>query len=396
MKINRLEFIRGITAAIVLLYHAAHSYHWFSKVFDLQTFGTDSVMIFFILSGCVINISQSNCPRTRGAFIHNRLARLLPQFIVGVGLGVLSFRLTDGQWPTWGVVLGNFFMVSSLQGYIVQSLESCATVWSLSFEMFFYLMFALSIGSHQKTILRAWFFVSMLVLPFYFFKTQIGPVDHVVALFSFSPVWLIGYYVYEYRHRFSVDEYGALLSLGALAIVSRITFIIAYHDPLRYFFFAIAAIPLFRYCLQSPASEGTKKWNNAGLFSIYVLLVATIFLHSHGQIITRILSSLLPLGLIFVFWLIRNSWVKDKLATGANRLGAVLGRYSYALYLVHLPFLYFFSKRMADRPLLSVLLFLSRTVLFTWLLESWYQPAINNLLKRNPAWAIQPALVKKK
>jgi len=75
MKKLYLEFIRGAAAIVVLLYHfiELHPAGNGPKHYYLSNWGTDAVIIFFILSGIVINISQTNNPKTKIDFISNRL-----------------------------------------------------------------------------------------------------------------------------------------------------------------------------------------------------------------------------------------------------------------------------------------------------------------------------------
>src|ERR1700749_3843493 len=155
MKKLYLEFIRGAAAVIVLLYHCIemHPQGKGPKHFYFSNWGTDAVIVFFILSGIVINISLSRNPKSPTEFITNRLVRLYPQLITGLLLGLGVLYITRSVMPSLGEIIGNFFMLSALKGYmnnIVPSFESNSPIWSLSFEMFFYLVFAMTIGRFHK------------------------------------------------------------------------------------------------------------------------------------------------------------------------------------------------------------------------------------------------------
>ena len=150
-----LEFVRGGAAIFVFIAHifellpstggSAHA--------NFIRVGTDAVMIFFILSGCVINISQTRNPKSKRDFFVNRLLRLYPQFLVGILMAIMVIHLLKMAAPSHGDIFGNLLMVSSLQGYIVRSLETNSPVWSLSFEMGFYILFLLTIGTYRRKLL---------------------------------------------------------------------------------------------------------------------------------------------------------------------------------------------------------------------------------------------------
>src|ERR1700733_13505016 len=91
MKKVYLELVRGAAAILVLITHLTmlHPKLQSPGLNIIANWGTESVMIFFILSGIVINISQTRIGRSGGAFIGNRLLRLYPQFLVGLFLGLL-------------------------------------------------------------------------------------------------------------------------------------------------------------------------------------------------------------------------------------------------------------------------------------------------------------------
>ena len=156
-----LELVRGLAAIFVLLYHFNEFFaERYSSPLFFSNMGRDAVMIFFILSGCVINISQTKNPKTFLQFLANRILRLYPQFLVGVLSGLLVIIILKMNFPPVGKVLGNILMLSTLQGYIVHSIATNSPVWSLSYEMFFYLVFSFVIGRKQKMLMQLWLLLS--------------------------------------------------------------------------------------------------------------------------------------------------------------------------------------------------------------------------------------------
>eukprot|EP01037_Dinobryon_pediforme_P015784 gene15785-15941_t len=127
-------------------------------------------------------------------------------------------------------------MISALKIYmnnIVPTVISNEPLWSLSFEMFFYLVFMLTIGRYQKRALLAWFIIAIAVLPLYYSSISVGSLGHIFAVIGFSSVWLIGYYLYEFRDYYYTDKYTALFSIGALPLISRMHISTIYYDPVK-------------------------------------------------------------------------------------------------------------------------------------------------------------------
>jgi peptidoglycan/LPS O-acetylase OafA/YrhL len=190
MKKLYLEFIRGAAAVTVLVYHflELHTLSNHSKHFYFANWGTDAVIVFFILSGIVINISQSNNPKSKSDFMANRLLRIYPQLVAGLLLGLLALYFTNTAFPSAGVITGNFFMISAVKGYminIVPCLESNSPLWSISYEILFYLLFALTIGRYKKKAIIIWFFISLAIMPLYYSQIGTDVLKHFVACWHF-------------------------------------------------------------------------------------------------------------------------------------------------------------------------------------------------------------------
>ncbi len=386
MKRIYLEFVRGAAAVTVLIYHCIEMHPTTgAKHYYFSNWGTDAVIIFFILSGVVINMSQTNNPKSKKAFLANRLIRLYPQFIIGLVLGLLALSITKTHLPPAKAIIGNFFMLSTLKehmGYITSCIQSNSPIWSLSFEMLFYVLFAFVIGRHQKTTIFIWLVVSLAVLPLYYFKTEPNVVGHIVAVLAFSSIWLIGYYIYEYRNYFYTDKYTALFSAGTLPIISRMHLSAHYYDPVKYLLFAAAAIPFFRYCLQTPPKG--KKINLYYLVIPYLVIVYTVFNQPYITFTNFVLYASLPVGLMTTCFMIDIINLKRSFLKFISKAGKLLGKYSYSIYISHYPVLFicafFFHSSI---PYLIV----SLPVIFTiaYYLESWLQPTVVNYFNKYKA-----------
>jgi peptidoglycan/LPS O-acetylase OafA/YrhL len=380
-----LEFVRGTAALIVLMYHfiEMHPVGAGPKHHYLSNWGTDAVIIFFILSGLVINISQTHNPKSRREFIANRLLRIYPQLAAGIALGLAVMYVTWAAMPSITTVLGNLLMISALKDYmnnIVPCIESNSPIWSLSYEMFFYLMFALVIGRFQKKAIVAWFLISLAVMPLYYSSLSTGAWGYIFGVIAFSSIWLAGYFAYEYRNYFYADKYAALFSVGALPLISRMHLSANYYDPVKYLLFAVFAVPFFRYCLQIPAKG--KKINLYYMVLPYMAILYIVFEQPYITFTNFVLYGGLPIGLMAAGYAITVLKLKERVTDFINNTGNLLGKYSYSIYISHYPVL-FFCAAVFHNVLLYALVSLPCVFLISYSLENYLQPAAVNLFKKH-------------
>jgi peptidoglycan/LPS O-acetylase OafA/YrhL len=384
MKKPYLEFVRGAAAITVLIYHFLElrtlSNH--SKHFYFANWGTDAVIIFFILSGIVINISQTANPKQKREFIVNRLIRLYPQLVVGLLLGLLVLYVTKSAIPSAGVIAGNFFMLSAVKYYmvnIVPSIQTNSPIWSLSYEILFYMLFALSIGRYQKKAILYWFLLSLAVMPLYYLKIGPDVLKHFFAVLAFSSIWLAGYYVYEYRNYFYTDKYTALFSAGALPLISRMHISSIYYDPAKYLLFAIFAVAFFRYCLQ--VTPNGKKIKLYYLAIPYFFIVYTVFNQPYLTFLSFILYAMLPISLMTACFIVEMLKLKSQVIKFINNTGKVLGKYSYSIYIIHYPVL-FLCATLFHNSITNLLVSFSCVALIAYSLETYLQPAVVNYFRQ--------------
>ncbi|MDB4923103.1 MAG: hypothetical protein JWQ54_5086 [Mucilaginibacter sp.] len=335
-----------------------------------------------MLSGLVINLSETKKPKSTWAFISNRFIRIYPQFIVGMLLAFIALYVTNTTFPSLKVILGNFFMVSTMKdymGYVVPSIQSNLPVWSLSFEVGFYVLFALTIGRYQKKAIFYWLILSLIAIPLYFLRVERDVLTHIIAVFAFSSVWIVGYYIYQYRNYFYAEKYTVLFGLGILPLISRMQFSANFYDPLKYFIFSIFAIPFFRYCLQLPPAGKKIK-------IIYLIIPHTIFVIAaltirYMPLTNAIIYSTFPYVYMGLGYLIDLLKVKDRLINFINKSGSIMGKYSYSLYISHYTILFIFSK-LIHNVLIYALVSLPIIMIIAYGLESWLQPAVMSYFKK--------------
>ena len=386
MKKIYLEFLRGICTIFIIGWHMAFLAPTGHPTHLTAYWGTDALIMFFMLSGLVINLSESRKPKPMLTFLKNRFVRIYPQFVAGMLLAFAALWLTGTAFRSFKETLGNFLMVSTMKdymGYVVPSIESNLPVWSLSFKVAFYLMFAFTIGARQKKVIFVWFILSLIAIPLFFIHTRRDAFTHVIALFAFSSVWIVGYYIYQYRNYFYAEKYTVLFSLGILPLISRMQFSPNFYDPLKYFIFAVFAIPFFRYALQIPPAGKKLK---IGYFVIaHTVLVIAALIIRYMPLANTIIYSMFPYFYLLIGYAINKLKIARLLLDFVNRVGNFTAKYSYSLYISHYTVLFAASKLIHNVPL-YIAVSIPPIIILAYLLEDKLQPAITAYFskKRQP------------
>ncbi len=149
IKIEKLEAIRGFVAIYIVFHHIVT----FNKLEDryvvlklIFMHPQEAVLLFFLLSGFVIYLSVANNKTlTFYQYIKKRFVRIFPITIVAFFISSVIF-LINGYHFTFQDVktfAGNVFMLQDLEvpGYIVPVYLKNYPLWSLSYEWWFYVMF---------------------------------------------------------------------------------------------------------------------------------------------------------------------------------------------------------------------------------------------------------------
>jgi peptidoglycan/LPS O-acetylase OafA/YrhL len=147
-KLDKLEAIRGFAAVYVIMTHTFHQtpvtqgidFSFFLK------FGQEAVILFFILSGFVIeySFSKSEDKSFKTYFLKRFFRIFIPLFFVWA---INYFIFYFGNYKiniSWHNVFGNLFMLQDLStkpNNIVTPFLGNLPLWSLSYEWWFYMMY---------------------------------------------------------------------------------------------------------------------------------------------------------------------------------------------------------------------------------------------------------------
>lgn len=149
-RLEKLEAIRGFSALYVMLFHVLpQKIHLFGiNVGFLFRFGSEAVILFFVLSGFVIKYSwEKSEDKSFLNYFGRRFLRIyIPLFFIFL-IGYLLKCYATGSLadPEWSTLLGNIFMlqdvISLKPNVIVPTYMGNGLLWSLSYEWWFYMLF---------------------------------------------------------------------------------------------------------------------------------------------------------------------------------------------------------------------------------------------------------------
>ena len=134
-----IHYLRAIAALGVVIFHCLDDTGW------TFTFGAGGIHLFFTISGFLMwSISESR-PRSPGAFLKDRIARIMPLYWIATFVAVLSTFYIPGYF--WQATREPLIVAKSLfffpqighEGGIYPVLYQG---WTLQYEMFFYAIFS--------------------------------------------------------------------------------------------------------------------------------------------------------------------------------------------------------------------------------------------------------------
>lgn len=199
-----LDLVRFCAALAVFLSHFAFTrltggaYHWFREI----NFGSDAVIVFFVLSGFVIAYVADTREKDLSDYTVSRLSRLysvvLPALILTFLLDKWGSTIDPVAYDGWWYAddkpalrfFANLFYLNELWFYGIKPYTNSA-FWSLGYEFWYYVLFAAAF--YFKGKLRIVLIVLILLIT--------GP--KIMILF---PIWLMGVWVYFFNRRHTVSE----------------------------------------------------------------------------------------------------------------------------------------------------------------------------------------------
>ena len=224
--INSIQFLRGIAALAVVVHHTGgYIKRYFEPTVlwgDYFSIGFGGVDLFFVISGFIIHFTSEKYldkPSKLGEYLKKRFVRVFP-----IHWFVLTLLFVSG-WLITSVFHRNIFSIgyphtlnAYLQTYSLFPLHFAINpvTWTLSYELFFYLMFALLIVSK-----RLWFIpISILLVSGYnVYQNYLqdgGVAEMTYFKFIFSGYnfeFMLGFLIYQFYEKCKLSNSMSLVLL---------------------------------------------------------------------------------------------------------------------------------------------------------------------------------------
>ena len=242
-----LQALRGIAALMVLMHHSLAHFNAMglsNPVFEfVATHGNIGVDVFFVISGYVMAKTTSNSEHGFGTgfyFLGKRFARIYlgywPIFVLA--LIVYYFHQPDyliDKQVFQSFLLLNFGNYSELV---------ITPAWSLTYELYFYLVVGLVLTSNMLKPIPIFLVISFFIILKSVF-TKLG--DNYLADFFFSPYvleFVLGYLIFYYWQYLSAKKMVLVsLVLGTVSLSIAVQL-----DPI-YGYLRFTAFGVFSVCL---------------------------------------------------------------------------------------------------------------------------------------------------
>lgn len=406
----KLEALRGLAALTVVLGHTIvikqtlDPHYQPTGVFSFQAPGHLAVLIFFILSGYVIGLSTKKplSKDTIGLYLKKRFVRIWPVYAISIMLAILI----SPPLP-WQEILGNFFF---LQILLVKTIAANAPIWSLHYEILFYLLFIpVSVFKLRPVYVCIGSF--LIGLGFLLLSNWSGAPLLTSYLFGFS-LWALGLTLATLPRRISVaysstQLVSAFLLFFSLENTNQLQTVFtkafklfpsihwAYSENIEWVKRAITLLDFsyVPYCVLIMMIFTNRDFPLRKLITIMLYALPAyvlIYLYHNRVNSAQMQGYAIPVCsylLSLVILLLSNSSVMEKISDKFLSSSLRLGALSYGLYIIHFPILLlFFTVDSFSGTWLTFLvrfiLFIALSIVFAYILEEIIQPRIRNLAFR--------------
>ena len=370
MTLVHLELLRGLAALMVVATHMSEHLPFLreSIIRNATNFGIEAVAVFFALSGYVMAYSQHQRPKSRTQFLRNRFKRIYPTYLIALVFAYAVGLITGNLPSQWHDVGLNIVFAGSLQQHFARLPATNLALWSLTYEVGFYMIFSWCIvrGNTSPTRMAIWTACAALGLIALPSSVDQPELNFFLSILAFSCSWLVGYHAFSAKLKALTP-----ISLPLLALIpaaSRLPYD-SIQSPMKFCVVALLTIPFFKKELYN--TDSPKVIHVITLLS----LIGLIAVFSRAQPINIILYSLLPV-LALIPHYIRDSHIILQ-RKSIQSMSITLGRSSYSLYVLHTPLI--FIATWTDNIIGYACLPLA-IVFLVWLVEYQIQPRIANLI----------------
>lgn len=157
-----MQALRALAASAIVFYHVLHMLvHNAGYAFFIPTIGASGVDLFFLISGFIMvytNYEAFTQPHAAALFLRRRVIRIVPMYWLCTTGVVLLLAFTPQLFASvvfdWTYVVSSYVFLLS-QNSAGNSGTVLQTGWTLCFEVYFYLVFALLLNWPRRYFLLA-------------------------------------------------------------------------------------------------------------------------------------------------------------------------------------------------------------------------------------------------
>jgi peptidoglycan/LPS O-acetylase OafA/YrhL len=398
--IYSIEAIRGFTALYVLLGHIVLLYHpqdllprFGTLIKILFSYGHQAVILFFIVSGFSIHystiINKRNVLENKKEYYFSRWKRIYPLFFMSLVFSLIVFFVAGLQAENNRLFLSFLFLTDISKGSIVDPIPSNFPIWSLSYELIYYIFYPfLWFFISNYSILKIFIF-SIIISLVAFFVSEIGYPNHLTNVFQYFWTWVAGVFLVEFKLK-NIKVSGTFLK-GLIIFSMALMLTLENVFVLRDWFWAIFFVLIFISFLSKDLILSNKNKLINFLFGSIGISIAFAVTYIETAVFHPILLKYVLFGIFFllIFFLFIPIVYFQNLLRLFLRPFVYMGSFSYALYIFHWPFIILIQYYFMDYVKLNI--FFMLTLIFinvllilyiSWFLEVKFQPRIAKYLSK--------------
>lgn len=200
-----VQLLRFFAAFIVMVTHA--TFYVGARIdssFPLWNDGAQGVEIFFVISGLVMSLSAKKLVNDKNGcriFLQHRFIRIVPLYWAVNALKVFGLLIMPtaivAAPDVWNIINSLLFVFSRNAEGVVETFYGVG--WTLNFEMFFYLVFAMAIWINVKPLYFASAVLVTCIVLSYFREENWPAITFLFDTIVINFVW--GLVIAECRHR---------------------------------------------------------------------------------------------------------------------------------------------------------------------------------------------------
>ena len=390
-----LELMRGLASLDVFLWHLLNydsGMPRFPGLFRLAGWSRESVIVFFVLSGYVIALSQQRLHRPALPFFKARVKRIEPLYLIALGAAIVAGWVVNQHCTAWQMI-GHLFFLQSYEGSLVTPLPTNGPLWSLGNEFEFYMAMVLILALRKPSLMWVWWALALAGMAVrYTGYVSSGVEGLALEFFAISPCWLIGYLFAGFASKYNLSLISAATLFLMIPLVSYSDYGTAIpfsggFDDLKCFFLALLIVPLIHTLAVRQLFPEAKPIPHGWIIPLAVYLAVVFWAETHPLQGFHPLPMALLLALPVAFFAIAHlialgkpEWPPE-LGALFRRVSLFLGGGSYALYVIHTPILYIVAALVSNLHLRFAVLIVATSAAVV-LLEYVIQPRAARFIDR--------------